>query len=270
MSQYPDYDATQSGLGQMLLGAQSAPYLNVPGLGSALMQGLGVPDLPQLASPASATNKTPLLAAQIHPHIPTFAPPALASVVTPVGADSPTGTSSYSSTNKGVWNDLDEESRPALGLVGGLGRAKLMSDYAKDLFENYWLKKGPFQVSEPRFQDIANYAATQKPLASKWVTGPDGEPLEQREYSFYGSPDYAQALGRATLFYSTDGKPVGFYDYYSMKPSWSIFGNKGKERPGKAELQTDLAGFFGALHGARAFPETFGLYRVPTDNEDSP
>ena len=125
--------------------------------------------------------------------------------------------------------------RPDLGKLGNQIRSYAGSDFSKDLFENYWLAKGTYYISEKEFTQIA--AAAEK-AGAKEVKGVkinlNGHEYIAKTISFYGSAKYDKAFGTATMIYDLQGKAVGFYDKYDFDPkSWG-------DRSTSAEIKTRM------------------------------
>lgn len=246
---------------------------NIGGMAGTLLQGQhdnssGIPPLdPQMQRDMLLAMQTPALQSTsaalpgVAPvHVPTGAPAAVAQNM-PVAAVAPGKPIPSSGDDKADLDQLIESHRPDLGLEGDAMRGVLWPGFTRDLFDNYWQGGGQaVQLSGPRFKDLADYAGTLKPFSDSvsQVTGPNGEALQKRVYSFYGSPDYKRSLGSSTLFYDQAGKPVGFYDNYNFDPA--PFDLKRSWLP---ELETRAMSILGPMHGARGFPIYYGEY-VPT------
>jgi hypothetical protein len=263
--EFLDDDQDGDGIGKALL-AQGGRY---GGLADALLQGSTAPGTPPAPTPSS--QRDILLAMQnpdlqtssstrpgIAPvHVPTLGPVALAQAL-PTAAQMPGKPIPSTGDNKAALSQLIESKRPDLGLEGDVMRGLLWPGFTRDLFDDYWQSGGQgVRLGGPRFKDIADHASTLKPEKVSQVTGPNGEALQARSYSFYGSPDYGRSLGKATLFYDRSGKPVGFYDYYNFDPK--PIG----ERNLLAELETRGMHALGSWHGAKDFPVYYGEY-APT------
>lgn len=250
-----------AGLAQTLLGIPQPQS----GLGAGLMQGawpgdgISSGDLPALRDMLLAMQNPDLqttsatLPGVAPVHVPTGAPAAVAQS-SPVAAVMPGKPTPSSGDDRAALSEFLESKRPDLGSEGDAMRAFLRPGFTRDMFDNYWQGDGQgVQLSGPRFKDIADYAATLKPEKISHVTGPNGEPLEARLYSLYGSPDYSRSLGSSTLYYDQTGKPVGFYDNYNFDPSTG-------KRTGLAELETRVMHQLGPQQGARDFPIYYGEY----------
>jgi hypothetical protein len=171
--------------------------------------------------------------------------------------------SGYGALNKALQQLVIESQRPDLGTEGNLIRGMLGSGFSRDTFDNYWQAQGDMPLSADRFNDIVDSTKNLKQVDGPTpVTSPDGEPLIRRQFSFYGSPEYRKALGTASLFYSPDGKPVGFYDYYNFDPS-TPENPKKRSLMAEGEVEVDLMHVLGPLHGAKDFPIYYGKYVAP-------
>lgn len=229
----------------------SLPPMNT-GLGAGLAQGL------------AGIVPAQFPAVQLSGHVPTFAPPALGDEGPTAKADSGDPGAQYSPINQAMQGQAQQEmlhpSRPDLGLIGDAIRAVFMPDgFPKDMFDNYMLAKGPYQLDGARFDDIVNIAGKLMPAGpAAQVTAPDGTPLVRRQFSFYGLPDYGKALGTASIFYAPNGKPVGFYDNYN-------FDNvPGKSRDWLSRQEIRAMSIAGPHLGAKGFPIYYGEY-APTN-----
>ena len=148
--------------------------------------------------------------------------------------------------------------RPDLGLEGNVFRLGFDGDFSKDMFENYWLAKGSRQLDDGQFNDIVNTTNKLKQSpASVQVTSTDGKPLIRRQFNFYPDQTYKDSLGTASLFYTPEGKPVGFYDYYNFDNT------PGKHRSWLTRQEIRAMSLFGPLHGAKEFPIYYGEYAPP-------
>ncbi|MGD1961870.1 MAG: RHS repeat-associated core domain-containing protein [Fulvivirga sp.] len=148
--------------------------------------------------------------------------------------------------------------RPDLGYVGNEIRSRAGSDFSKDLFERYWLGKGDARLSNERFLEIWDeiYRVDPKVFSKRGrkITMEDGSKVYARTVNFYGSDEYALALGRATVFFdATSNLPVGFYDYYDFDPKdWGV-------RSNSAEIKTRMVHTAGKAYGATPFRLVYGV-----------
>lgn len=252
-------------LGKTLM-AQSHPY---GGLSAALLRGamdpgtLPAPTMPSLRDILLAMQNPDLQTPSatlpnIAPvHVPSMAPAAVAQA-SPTAALTPGTPVPSSGDDKAALAEFIESKRPDLGLEGDMMRGLLWPGFTRDLFDNYWQGDGQsIELSGPRFKDIADHASKLKPMAASRVTGPNGQTLEARSYSFYGPRDYRRSLGTSTLYYDRSGKPVGFYDYYNFDPSTP---QHPRNRAWDAEAETRIMNLLGSLHGAKPFPIYYGEY----------
>jgi len=140
-----------------------------------------------------------------------------------------------SPNNKDAGDNGTQKERPDLGFLGNKIRNFAGSDFSKDLFENYWLKKGTMYLSEKVFKNISE--AAEKAGAKNIPGNPViilGRTYIAKTVSFYKSEEFALAIGTATMLYDTKGAPVGFYDRYDFDmKSWG-------ERSIKNEAKTRL------------------------------
>jgi hypothetical protein len=263
---FDDGDIYQ-GMAQDLLGITNAPG-QVPGLGSSLVEGTqasfpSYTPSPQFVRDALLTLKAQDLqgkqatspgAASIR--VPTLAPPSVANNF-PQQAVLPGMRNPSNSTDESMLQSIIDSQRPDLGLEGNLIRGFLPEGLSKDAFENYWLAKGPMQLSDARFQDIVNTASKLIPSKPTAVTSINGEPLIRKQFDLYGTKTYKDALGTASVFYSPDGKPVGFYDYYNFD------NNPNKNRSRLTQREIRAMSVLGPLHGAKDFPLYYGEYAPP-------
>lgn len=236
------------GLGWNLLGKTGVTSVPNTGLGAALTQGL-----PSITQPQAPSDRLLM-------HLPTFAPPALGDGVPPVAATAGNKTDGLS---QAIGQSLVDARRPDLGVLGNTIRSILPEGFSKDVFDNYMLQGGDFPLSQGRFNDIADIAAGLKPAGEPvQVMSADGEPLIRRQYRFNNkSPEYKYALGTASLFYTPDGNPVGFYDDYDFDPSSSTYP---KDRSRAAEAQVRIMHGLEHWDGGKPFPIYYGQY-VPTN-----
>jgi hypothetical protein len=137
-----------------------------------------------------------------------------------------------------------------LGKVGNEIRSFLKSDFAKDLFEQYWLGKGDYWLSKKEFENVV--LAAEK-AGAKNIPGTvvviHGHEYIQKIISFYGSERYAKAFGTATMIYTKQGNAVGFFDTYDFDYRWG-------QRTIGAELQTD------AVNLASHYAGNASVYRI--------
>ena len=150
-----------------------------------------------------------------------------------------------------------EQGRPDLGYVGNSIRDRAGSDFSKDLFERYWLGKGDAKLSQEQFLEIWQeiYEVDPKVFSERGrkITMEDGSTVYAKTVNFYGSDEYALALGRATLFFDVNDLPVGFYDLYDFDPKdWGI-------RKNDAEIKTRMVNAAGTLYGATPFKLIHGV-----------
>lgn len=187
--------------------------------------------------------------------MPTAAPAALGDAAAPVKAGIGSNTDAASQE---LGEEAIEDQRPNLGWSNVI-RDQLPRGFSREMFDNYALGKGDYELSPDRFQDIVNSAASlgqsPKPVP---VPGPNGEPLLRRTYDFSQSPDYALSLGSASLFYDRTGKPVGFYDNYNFDPAIN-------KRSLLHEAETRAVHAIRPLlpATARPFELSYGLYAHP-------
>ncbi len=230
-----DDDGLQEGLARHLIGPHPAQR-NSQGLGAALMQ---------VQPPSQA-------------YMSTAASPAIGGAVGPARAWVPGTGGPYAPTNNAMRREA-QSYRPDLGLVGDLSRTAFNGDFSKDMFENYWLAKGPVQLDDNRFRDILNATEKLTPKHPAIVTTADGTPLLRRQYNFYGNDKYKDSLGTASVFYTPEGRPVGFYDDYDYDCNFS------KDRSLKTNIETCIMHDIGPEFGAKDFPLYYGKYVPPTE-----
>ncbi len=157
-----------------------------------------------------------------------------------------------------------QDGRPDLGLMGNLIRERAGSEFSKDLFENFWLRRGDKNLTQTRFIDIWEELYSVDPRIfdrkGKKIVMDNGVTLYAKTANFYSSSEYSLALGRATVFFDTNGTPVGFYDRYDFDPkAWGI-------RSNDAETKTRMVNREAKLHGAVAFDIIYGI--VPPSYTD--
>lgn len=208
MSDPLDNQDQYGGLAQDLLGKTFNVPPPFPGLGATLMQ--GVPAAPVFPGAMPAAGR--LLG-----HVPNAAPPASGDMAAPIKAGS---EGNADPTSQEIGQEMIEGQRPNLGWPNSI-RDLLPRGFSRDMFDNYILGKGDYQLSPGRFQDIVDTTARlrQPPSNPVYVTGLNGEPLQRVTYNFSSAPDYARSLGSASLFYDGAGNPVGFYDDYNFDPA---------------------------------------------------
>jgi RHS repeat-associated protein len=136
---------------------------------------------------------------------------------------------------EGQPNNSTQQQKPDLGRLGNKIRSYAGSDFSKGLFENYWLKKGDYYLTQNTFEEVAAIADK---AGAKDIRGSeiiiDGKKYVVKVISFYGSDKYDKAFGSATLIYDQHGKAVGFYDKYDFDPkAWG-------DRSVSAETKTRL------------------------------
>ncbi|UII27582.1 hypothetical protein LVD15_03915 [Fulvivirga maritima] len=152
---------------------------------------------------------------------------------------------------------IEDKERPDLGYVGNEIRKRAGSDFAKDLFERYWLGRGDAVMSKERFLDIWNdiYQSDPKSFTSKGkkIEMSDGSIVFAKVVNFYRSQEYATAFGRATVFFDVANLPIGFYDEYDFDPK--DFGIRSYEN----ELKTRAVNEAGKLYGVSSFRIYYGI-----------
>jgi RHS repeat-associated protein len=120
-------------------------------------------------------------------------------------------------------------SRPDLGFTGNLIRLLLDSRFEQFMFERYWLREGPYQLTSAEFNRALREVANESPAASEPVTTDDGRVLTRQLYDF-PSGEFDAAFGDASIFFDSTGRAVGFYDFYNMNTQatgdswWRDFG----------------------------------------------
>ena len=240
-------EPTSKGLGKDLLGVDPQigrlPISSISHAGDVLLAlkhlANGAPTLSNMLAPA--------------PALPSLAPPAIGESNLPQRVTLPGQPSASNMSDQAALQDIIESRRPDLGAEGNFIRACLHPGFSRDMFQSYWQGNGDQELSDERFRDIADYTNTLKPGKAGQVTGPDGEPLEWRQYKLYGSPDYTRSLGTSTLFYDRDGNPAGFYDTYNFDPAT---GKRSWER----EAETRIMHALPQPASAKAFKITYGKF----------
>jgi hypothetical protein len=141
------------------------------------------------------------------------------------------------------------------GAVGNSIRDRAGSDYAKGLFENYWLGSGNVVLTKERFCDIVGYAQSTGQSSNKGVlTNFHGQASIAVVTNFYNSDTYSTAFGRATIYYDLNGDAIGFhdnYDFNSLPFGTRSFGN---------EMKTRAVNAAGQLYGAQPFNIDFYIW----------
>ena len=148
---------------------------------------------------------------------------------------------------------IEQKVRPDLGFVGNQIRDRAGSEFSQDMFENYWLGNGDVNLSSARFNDILTHQGTVS--ATSNITLSNGQPGIKKVHSFYNSNEYGLALGRATIFYTSSGVPVGLIDTYDFDPkTWGV-------RSYDAEIKTRAVNVAASIYGinARGFKIRYGL-----------
>ena len=97
--------------------------------------------------------------------------------------------------------------------VGGTG---IPTDFEVSLFAKYLFGNGStYNMSKERFDDIAIVAKSGAVSSESTVTI-GGQTYTKKVVSFYSSNQYDYAFGRATVYYDSAGKAVGFKDRYDF------------------------------------------------------
>ena len=147
----------------------------------------------------------------------------------------------------------NQTGRPDLGKLGNEIRNFAGSDFSKDLFENFWLGKGSYYISDKEFIEIVAAADKAGAANTKGVKiNLNGHEYVVKTISFYGSDKYDKAFGTATMLYDLQGKAVGFYDKYDFDPkSWNT-------RSFSAEAKTRLVFLASMISQAKDFKVFYG------------
>ena len=122
-------------------------------------------------------------------------------------------------------------SRTDLSGLGNTIRDEVDSEYAKDLFENYWTGGGDLDMDSKQFVGMLLYIKKNSGEDGFWMGGMKDATLvggSGSEYkggvrvaNFDNSDEYNLALGRASILYNSDSRIVGFWDPYDFdSKSW--------------------------------------------------
>ena len=120
-----------------------------------------------------------------------------------------------------------DEARASIGEMGVLGaaiRSQLESNFAKDLFEHFWMDLGNATLNDEQFSKIVQEAlfgdGRFRDTEGKDINvyTPWGSVTFGKVYSvsFYKSSEYGLAFGTANLYFDLQGNPIGFRDYYDF------------------------------------------------------
>ncbi|MFN4144414.1 MAG: hypothetical protein ACK4GN_01230 [Runella sp.] len=141
--------------------------------------------------------------------------------------------------------------RPDLGLIGNAIRNQAGSEFAKDMFERYWLGLGDYTLPANIFAEAVSVAQPTNDTQSKGQKVLNGILCNGYERSFYHNEKFRFAFGTATIYYAQNGNPMGFYDRYDFdsKP-W------GQGKTTKAEAITRMVRQFSPPN-ARSFDITY-------------
>lgn len=148
-------------------------------------------------------------------------------------------------------NNLNTEQQPYneydLGPAGNTIRSYAGSNFSKELFSNYWLGKGVYYMRFSTFQQVAQFIEKSGSSYKKQEIELSGKKYFVAVHNFYGSSIFDKALGRATVIFNLDGKPVGLYDQYDFDiKKWG-------ERSWPSETKTRLV-YLASRFGTNAMP----------------
>ena len=116
--------------------------------------------------------------------------------------------------------------RTDLSGLGNTIRDQIDSEYAKDLFENYWTGGGDLEMDSKQFVGMLLYIKKNSGEDGFWMSGMKDATLvggSGSEYkggvrvaNFDNSDDYNLALGRASILYNKESRILGFTDDYDF------------------------------------------------------